>query len=213
MCSKVTHICISTFLDYFPIKVYRVLSSFPVSPWQIISFSYMIRRPMVPQVGGKQEILVTILKNNSTYLFEELWLGVRHLTGANQHQPWLKGSAESSTLTHHQVLRMQVWTTAPSTAAGNVGKCFFCLCWVFITMLRLFSSCGKRRLQRTLNQTYQGVGNDFKKLWRCAGLGANSTLWRQWKSGWGLLWEGPLLNQWPTSQFCRCPRSMLQEHR
>ena len=35
----------------------------------------MITRPMVPQVGGQQEILVTMLKNNSTYLFEELWLG------------------------------------------------------------------------------------------------------------------------------------------
>ena len=46
----------------------------------------MIGQPMVPQVGGEQEILVTILRNNSTYLFEELWLGARHLTGANQHQ-------------------------------------------------------------------------------------------------------------------------------
>lgn len=35
----------------------------------------MITRPMVPQVGGQQEILVAMLKNNSTYLFEELWLG------------------------------------------------------------------------------------------------------------------------------------------
>ena len=35
----------------------------------------MITRPMVPQVGGQQEILVTMLKNNSTYLFEERWLG------------------------------------------------------------------------------------------------------------------------------------------
>ena len=157
---------------------------------------------------------------------------------------------KSSTLTRYQVLRTQVWTTAPSTTAGNVGKWFFCLHWVYISVLRLFSSCGKKRLlwlQSTGSRGHTGlaalrrvessqtrdgthvlcngrwilnhwptreVGNDFKKLeTRCAGLGANSTLWRQWKSRWGLLWEGPLLNQWPTSQFCHRPRSMLQEHR